>query len=271
VPGSIPPGGDWANTRAAVAAISRVADRRGRLPQTPGSTRPATCIDLGEFHHAAWLHPTAARQTSPGTPGHLQEPGAAVHLHLQSPPPTHPHRQPGQVQVGIFHHRHLSRETPEPSRQRGPQLAGEETIPSARPPVGRGRNHPVSAAPSWPGKIQRTSRLRTPSARGLSGCDAVTGSVHVDPTKHDLGAVIHNQTHSRRSSPLVAVKVTGLSPQILVDGSSPARSCVRVSRKADVMEHLLDRLNGAIDGIAAVWPIQSMTPQQQRVPSAKGE
>ncbi len=35
--------------------------------------------------------------------------------------------------------------------------------------AGNRANHRATAASSWPGKIQRTSRLRTASVTGLSG------------------------------------------------------------------------------------------------------
>jgi hypothetical protein len=39
--------------------------------------------------------------------------------------------------------------------------------------AGKRPNHPATAPASWPGKIQRTSRLRTPARSRLSGCAAV--------------------------------------------------------------------------------------------------
>lgn len=39
--------------------------------------------------------------------------------------------------------------------------------------AGKRANQPATAVSSWPGKIQRTSRLRIPSVTGLSGCAAV--------------------------------------------------------------------------------------------------
>ena len=89
-------------------------------------------------------------QAAAGPARHLQDSrAAAVCLHLQCPAPADLHRQPVQLriqQVGVLAGLHLGREPPEPSGHRGLQR---------------------------PGKIHRTSRLRTPSVTRLTGGTAV--------------------------------------------------------------------------------------------------
>src|SRR6266852_230157 len=49
--------------------------------------------------------------------------------------------------------------------------------------AGKRPNHPATAASSWPGKIQRTSRLRTASVTWLSGGAAVIAKCSCPPCR----------------------------------------------------------------------------------------